>query len=141
FVEGLGVGKLFKENYLYPMCAAIWSASLRDAAQFPLGFFLRFFMNHGLLNVTDRPQWATICGGSRAYIEPMTASFKERIYLNTPVRSIIRDAQGVLLTTDDGEARRYDEVILACHSDQALKLLADASDDEKRVLGAIGYQA
>ncbi|RUO35054.1 NAD(P)/FAD-dependent oxidoreductase [Aliidiomarina soli] len=141
FVNSLRVGTLFKENYLYPMCAAIWSASLRDAAQFPLGFFLRFFMNHGLLNVTDRPQWATICGGSRAYIEPMTASFKERIYLNTPVRSIARDGQGVLLTTDDGEARRYDEVILACHSDQALKLLADASDDEKHVLGAIGYQA
>lgn len=141
FVESLGVGRLFKENYLYPMCAAIWSASLKEASQFPLGFFLRFFMNHGLLNITDRPQWATIEGGSRAYIGPLTESFKDAIHLNTPVKSIRRVADGIELETMDGKVQQFDEVVLACHSDQALALLADATDDEKAVLGAIEYQA
>lgn len=141
FVASLQLGDMFKENYLYPMCAAIWSATLKDAAQFPLGFFLRFFMNHGLLNISDRPQWAVIKGGSRSYIAPLTHSFKDNIHLNTPIVRVVRQQDQVLLTTGDGRTLAYDHVVLACHSDQALAMLEDASADEQAVLGAIGYQA
>lgn len=141
FVESLNPGAWFKENYLYPMCAAIWSASLDDAAQFPLGFFLRFFANHGLLSINDRPQWAVIKGGSRQYIGPMTAGLEDNIHLNTPVERVERTAVGVLLTVNGGLTLTFDEVIIACHSDQALRLLGDPSDDEQRILGALPYQA
>lgn len=140
FVAQTGVGSLFMDNYLYPMCAAIWSVSLKDAANFPLGFFLRFFMNHGLLNINDRPQWAVIKGGSKQYIGPLTQSFAERIHLNTPVLQVKRHLQGITLTTSKGE-QQFDQVIFACHSDQALAILSDPTDAEKNVLGAIGYQA
>ncbi|MGX5914054.1 NAD(P)/FAD-dependent oxidoreductase [Aliidiomarina sp. Khilg15.8] len=141
FVAELGVGKLFRENYLYPMCAAIWSASLSDAARFPLGFFLRFFMNHGLLNITDRPQWAVINGGSRSYIPALTAPYADSIHLNTPVHKVWRREDGVHLQLHNGEARIFDEVVFACHSDQALSLLGDPSAEESAILGAIPYQA
>ncbi|RUO25599.1 FAD-dependent oxidoreductase [Aliidiomarina minuta] len=140
FVNELNVGSLFRGNYLYPMCAAIWSASLQEAARFPLGFFLRFFMNHGLLNVQDRPQWAVIKGGSRSYIPALTAGFKDNIYLNCRIQSITRSEQGVQLHLGDGSIREFDEVVLACHSDQALQLLADPSEAESGILGAIPYQ-
>ena len=141
FVDELKLGCMFKENYLFPMCAAIWSSSLQEAAEFPLGFFLRFFMHHGLLNINDRPQWAVIKGGSSSYIEPMIAGFKGRIRLNTAVASIKRSADQVTLTTAAGDVLYYDQVVIACHSDQALQMLTDATDDEQRVLGAIGYRA
>lgn len=140
FVDELKLGQMFKDNYLFPMCAAIWSATLKDAANFPLGFFLRFFMHHGLLNISDRPQWAVINGGSRSYVEPMVAGFKERIRLNTGISSITRNGDQVTLTTEHGDSEAYDHVVLACHSDQALKMLGDASAAEQEVLGAIGYQ-
>ena len=140
FVDELKLGEMFKINYLYPMCAAIWSATLDDAAKFPLGFFLRFFMHHGLLNVSDRPQWAVIKGGSRSYIGPMTEPFKDNIHLSTPVIAIHRRSDGVHITTANGEVQVFDEVVLACHSNQALAMLADASQAEGAVLGAIGYQ-
>lgn len=141
FVAELGVGKLFRENYLYPMCAAIWSASLSEAAKFPLGFFLRFFMNHGLLNVTDRPQWAVINGGSRSYIPALTAPYADSIHLNTPVQKVWRRDNQIHLQLAEGETRIFDEVVFACHSDQALALLGDPSAEEKSILGAIPYQA
>lgn len=141
FVDDLNVGTLFRDNYLYPMCAAIWSASLHSAAKFPLGFFLRFFMNHGLLNVTDRPQWAVINGGSRSYIPALTAPFADAIHLNTPVKRVLRHADGVELELANGDFQAFDEVIFACHSDQALALLGDASKEEKAILSAIPYQA
>lgn len=130
-------------QYLLPMVAAIWSASLAEAEQFPLGFFLRFFENHGLLNVADRPQWATICGGSSSYIPALTAPFKDRIQLNSDIQHIERKSgpQGnVCLTFTNGESQWFDEVILACHSDQALALLADSSAAEQAILGGIPYQ-
>lgn len=140
FAMKVGVGTLFLENYLYPMCAAIWSISLNEAAQLPLGFFLRFFMNHGLLNINDRPQWAVVKGGSRQYIGPLTQSFADRIYLNTPVCAVSRNENAVSLTTARGEILAYDEVVLACHSDQALAILTDATPQEQAVLGTIAYQ-
>lgn len=140
FVDELKLGQMFKDNYLFPMCAAIWSATIEDVAELPLGFFLRFFMNHGLLNIADRPQWAVINGGSRSYIEPMIAGFKDRIHLNTPISKITRHDDYVTVATRDGTERTYDHLVLACHSDQALRMLSDASDAEREVLGAIGYQ-
>jgi len=132
------------EFYLLPMVAAIWSASLQEAEAFPLGFFLRFFNNHGLLNVADRPQWATIDGGSSAYVTPLTASYRERIELNANIVAVHRQLPerqaAVTLEFADGELRDFDEVVFACHSDEALALLAQPSAAEQQVLGAIPYQ-
>ena len=127
------------QYYLLPMVSAIWSASLADAKDFPLGFFLRFFDNHGLLNVSDRPQWHTLVGGSHAYIPMLTEPFKERLELNSEIVAVKRQQEQVVLVFSNGEERYFDEVVFACHSDQALALLDDASPDEKRILGEIKY--
>ncbi|EKE86903.1 NAD(P)/FAD-dependent oxidoreductase [Idiomarina xiamenensis] len=129
------------DRYLLPMIAAIWSASLAEAKDFPLGFFLRFFDHHGLLNVADRPQWHTIVGGSRSYLPALTAGFSDNIHVNSDIRAIERNQQGALLTFADNRQQQFDEVILACHSDQALALLRYASASERQILGAIPYQA
>ncbi len=131
-------GQRFIDHYIIPMGAAIWSMSLADMLAFPLQFFVRFFRNHGLLSVSDRPQWRVIEGGSRSYIDPLTAPFREAIHLNCAVTRIIRDDQGVTVISPRGE-ERFDRVILACHSDQALKLLAQPTEQEQSILGAIGY--
>lgn len=130
----------FCENYILPMGAAIWSSSLADMRAFPLTFFLRFFLNHGLLDITHRPQWYVIEGGSRAYIEPLTQGFRDKIRLNAPVEWLRRSGQGIELQVH-GKIEHFDEVIFACHSDQALALLSDANHIERELLGAIGYQA
>jgi len=129
-------GALFADNYLLPMIAAIWSMGLQDARDFPLQFFVRFFENHGLLNLFDRPQWYTIVGGSRAYIAPLTAPFRQSIRLKTPVTRIQRANGGVKLTSRAG-TEFFDEVVVACHGDQALALLAEPSAQERKVLGAL----
>jgi predicted NAD/FAD-binding protein len=139
YLDRNGYSDAFQRRYLLPMGAAIWSASIRDLRAFPLTFFVRFFRNHGLLSVSDRPQWYTLIGGSRAYIPALTAPYASRIRLNTPVNAIHRDSAGVTLTTPSGEAR-FDQVVLACHSDQALSMLADASPAERDILGAMPYQ-
>lgn len=138
YLQTKGYGQRFINHYIVPMGAAIWSMSLTDMLAFPLAFFVRFFKNHGLLSVSDRPQWRVICGGSRSYIEPLIAPFKDAIRLNCPVQSIVRDEQGITLTSRHGE-ERFDKVILACHSDQALRLLAQPTEAEQSILGAIGY--
>ncbi|EKO3563845.1 NAD(P)/FAD-dependent oxidoreductase [Vibrio metschnikovii] len=130
----------FCENYILPMGAAIWSSSLADMRAFPLTFFLRFFLNHGLLDITYRPQWYVIEGGSRAYIEPLTQGFRNNIRLNAPVEWLRRTGQGIELQVH-GKIEHFDEVIFACHSDQALALLSDANHLEHELLGAMGYQA
>ena len=129
----------FSEHYIYPMCAAIWSASLEQTKAFPLTFFLQFFNNHGLLNINDRPQWYTIKGGSREYVAPLIKPFADRIRLSTPVKRVEHSNGGVAVTSMDGQTDQYDEVIFACHSDQALAMLAAPTDDQQRILGAIGY--
>ncbi|WPP46571.1 NAD(P)/FAD-dependent oxidoreductase [Pseudomonas sp. AN-1] len=131
-------GRRFVDHYIVPMGAAIWSMSLADMLDFPLQFFVRFFKNHGLLSVNDRPQWRVIAGGSRAYVAPLTASFLERIRLNCPVWLVERDADGVTLLSPAGR-ERFDKVVFACHSDQALTLLAAPSLTEQRILGALRY--
>ena len=138
YLRSNGYGKRFTEHYIVPMGAAIWSMSLDDMLNFPLQLFVRFFKNHGLLSVSNRPQWQVIEGGSSAYIAPLTASFSERIRLNCPVHRIERDEHGVTVHSKAG-IERYDKVIFACHSDQALQLLAKPSSVEQSILGALPY--
>jgi len=130
----------FVRNYILPMGAAVWSASPQTMRGFPARYFVRFFHNHGMLSVDERPTWRTIRGGSARYVEKLTAPFREHIRLNAPVESVRRAATHVLVKPRWGEAERYNQVFLACHSDQALRLLADATPLEREVLGAIAYQ-
>ncbi|MGL4735030.1 MAG: NAD(P)/FAD-dependent oxidoreductase [Enterovibrio sp.] len=130
----------FCRHYILPMGAAIWSSTLAGMRDFPLAFFLRFFDHHGLLTINNRPQWYVIPGGSRQYIAPLTAGWQDKIRLDCPVTAIARDENGVLITHKHG-AERFDEVVLACHSDQALALLSDASEQECAILQAMSYQA
>lgn len=140
FVKANGYSDAFVNYYIVPMGAAIWSASVEVMMDFPLRFFLKFFNNHGMLSVDDRPQWRVLSGGSRSYIEPITREFKERIHLNTPILKVKRDAEGVEIITKAGESHRFDQVVFACHSDQALRLLAEPSHAESEILGALPYQ-
>lgn len=133
-----GYGRRFIDHYIVPMGAAIWSMSLVDMLAFPLHFFVRFFKNHGLLSVSNRPQWHVVEGGSRSYVAPLTASFAERIRLNCPVLRVERDAEGVTLHSAAG-SERFDKVVFACHSDQALALLAEPTPLEREILGALPY--
>ncbi len=132
--------KNFIEQYLVPMGSAIWSADTDVMQDFPLQFFVRFFRNHGLLSVRNRPQWRVIEGGSREYLKPLTAGFEQNIRINSPVQGVQRHPDGVTLRLADGHSERFDQVVLACHSDQALALLEDPSDAEQSVLGAMRYQ-
>ena len=128
----------FRDWYLLPMAAAIWSSPKREILQFPLPTFVRFCHNHGLLQIRDRPRWRTVVGGGREYVARIAASLPD-VRLATPVTRVRRDARGVELTAA-GRAERYDEVVLACHGDQALSLLADPSLNESRLLSWVRYQ-
>ncbi len=133
----------FALHYILPMGAAIWSSSLDDMSKFPLSLFLRFFENHGLLDVTNRPQWMVVPGGSREYIRRMQQKLPASVELltSTPVHSVVRHGAGVTLQTSRG-AEHFDQVIFACHADQTLKLLGEnATEDEKDILGALPYQS
>ncbi len=139
FLDREGFGRPFRDWYFLPMLGCIWSCPTDQMLQFPVATMIRFCHNHGLLQVNDRPQWHTVAGGARQYVEKIVARVDDA-RLSTPVRRIDRDAAGVTLRTDAG-AERFDQVVLATHSDQALALLAQPSEDEARVLGAIRYQA
>ena len=128
----------FRDWYFLPMLGCIWSCPTDQMLQFPVATMIRFCHNHGLLQVTDRPQWFSVLGGARHYVDKILADLPDK-RLNTPVRLIERDAQGVRIVTD-GHAERFDQVVLATHSDQALGLLREPSATERSVLGAIRYQ-
>jgi predicted NAD/FAD-binding protein len=130
----------FTDYYIIPMGAAIWSAEPRRMLSFPATSFARFFANHGLLNIKNRPQWRVIRGGSRRYVDKLTAPFRQQIRLNTPVTGITRHATHVEVSSAGYGMERFDHVFIACHSDQALAMLHDASPLEREVLGAIPYQ-
>ncbi len=140
YLQRKNYSQVFTDKYLIPMGAAIWSASTTVMKNFSLQFFVHFFRNHGLLSVNDRPQWHVIEGGSGSYIEPLIDSFKDNIHLDTPIKTIHRERESVQLELMDGSYEEFDEVIIAAHSDQALKMLANPSDDEIDVLNAIPYQ-
>jgi len=133
-------GEEFVYQYILPMGCAIWSASTERMIDFPLRFFVQFFKNHGLLSVNNRPQWRVIKGGSRSYLGPLTESFSQSILTNAKISRIRRLGDTVELIMSDGQVMTYDHVVLACHSDQALSLLGDASLAERRSLKAIPYQ-
>ena len=128
----------FRDWYFLPMIGSIWSCPVDQMLRFPVATMLRFCHNHGLLQVANRPQWYTVRGGARTYVNKMLKAVPDA-RLNTPVRSVRRVDGAVLVATDAG-TEHFDEVVLACHSDQSLALLADASPAEAQVLGAIRYQ-
>ncbi|PUE54612.1 NAD(P)/FAD-dependent oxidoreductase [Limnohabitans parvus] len=128
----------FRDWYFLPMLGCIWSCPTDQMLQFPVATMIRFCHNHGLIQVTNRPQWFSVVGGARNYVEKILAVVHDK-RLNTPVRLIERDEQGVRVITD-GHAERFDEVVIATHTDQALGLLREPSGDERSVLGAIRYQ-
>lgn len=134
-----GFGTRFLTNYLLPMGAAIWSATEDDMRDYPAESFIRFFKNHRLLNI-NRPQWRTVDGGSREYVSRIAADLEGRVKLADPAQSVRRHSNGVEILTDAGW-QHFDEVILACHSDQARTLIEDADAEESAMLGAIGYGA
>ncbi|MDH3630741.1 MAG: FAD-dependent oxidoreductase [Gammaproteobacteria bacterium] len=134
-------GDAFIYQYLLPMGCAIWSASTERMVDFPLLFFIRFFKNHGLLSVNDRPQWHVIKGGSRRYLEPLIREFSGAIRLDAKISTVRRRQAAVELVMANGLTVKYDQVVFACHSDQALGLLGDASRDERDALEAIPYQS
>jgi uncharacterized protein len=138
FLAAHGYGPRFRDHYLLPMGASIWSCPTGAFADFPIGFVLAFFANHGLLQLRDRPTWKVVRGGSARYVDALLARSAARLRLSTPVAGIRRDASDVTVRTSHG-AERFDEVVLACHADQALRLLDDPSSEERRLLGAFTY--
>lgn len=131
--------QVFINYYLVPMAAAVWSADLKLMFEFPARYLVRFFHNHGLLSVNDRPDWYVIKGGSKTYAQALTRPFKDCIKLSTPVTRVERLDKGVRVISAEGE-ETYDAVFFACHSDQALKMIHNPTDAEQQVLGAIKYQ-
>jgi predicted NAD/FAD-binding protein len=132
-------GAAFRDDHLYPMAAAIWSTPVCDIPDYPAAAFIRFCENHGLLNLGERPLWRTVEGGSRAYVDRITRPFASRIRTGDPVRAIRRHDDGVEIVRDSG-TEWFDQVVIATHADQALRLLADADADERATLGAFGYR-
>lgn len=144
FLTEQGFSDAFREGYLLPMVACIWSCPVQQMMRFPIATLIRFCHNHGLLQVSQRPQWFTVAGGSREYVRRLAAGLPD-VRLSTPVHSLTplgdEGGGGVMVASTSG-AERFDEVVLATHSDQALQLLgAGATAQERQLLGAIGYQA
>ena len=140
FLDDNRYSREFRDCYLVPMAAAIWSAEPVSILDMPIKFLVRFFDNHGLLQLKNRPQWRVIKGGSREYVQKLVAGHHDRIRLNTPVQSVQRFNDRVEIKSASGGLETFDYVFIACHSDQALALLKDASQTERDVLGAIRYQ-
>ncbi|MHC4472243.1 MAG: NAD(P)/FAD-dependent oxidoreductase [Planctomycetota bacterium] len=140
FLAAHGFGEEFGERFLVPLGASLWSSPPEGFREFPVRFVVDFLENHGMLTLTDRPEWLVIQGGSKRYVEAMTRPLLDRIRLSTPVRAVRREPDGAHLVTDRHGEERYDHVIFACHSDQALRMLADPTSAEREILGAFPYQ-
>jgi uncharacterized protein len=135
-----GYGAAFRDDHLVPMAAALWSAPAGEVLGFPAQFVVRFMANHGMLTLRGRPAWRVVRGGSATYVRALRARWDVSERLACPVRAIRRESTGVVIESAAG-GEHFDQVVLACHSDQALALLKDPSDSEREVLGAIPYQA
>ncbi len=133
-------GEAFLQDHLLPMAAAIWSTPASRMADYPAAAFLRFCRNHGLLQLTDRPAWRTVRGGSREYVRRLTAPYAGQIRLGCGVRQIRRDGGAVRILDTAGAEEAYDHVVIAAHADQALRLLAEPTAPEAEVLGALRYR-
>lgn len=141
WLERSGFGRAFIEDHLLPMAAAIWSSPLAEMSNHSAAAIVRFFDNHGLLKLDDRPVWRTVDGGSREYVKRLTADYADRVKLGTAARRVIRRDRGVWIEDAQGVLSHFDHVVIATHSDQALALLAEPSPLERELLGAIRYQA
>ncbi|MEK9585614.1 MAG: FAD-dependent oxidoreductase [Halieaceae bacterium] len=141
YLKRHGFSEHFSRSYLLAMTSAIWSADFEDAQDFPVEFFIRFFRNHGLLSLNNRPQWRVVEGGSREYLAPLTQRFADDIRTRMPVETILRlPGQPVTVRFKNGLQRAFDQVVVATHSDEALAMLGDPTEDEKSVLGALPYR-
>ncbi|MGZ4268272.1 MAG: NAD(P)/FAD-dependent oxidoreductase [Solirubrobacteraceae bacterium] len=141
WLEERAYSRAFIDRLIVPQASAVWSADPRQMWSFPARFLAQFFHNHGMLGLRDRPEWRTVAGGSHRYVQAITAPLGDRLRLATPVHAIHRHDDHVAVTHRGGEAERFDEVVIATHSDQALAMLADPTDREHELLGAIPYQA
>ncbi len=140
FLLSRGYSKAFVERLIVPQAAAVWSADPAQMATFPARFMAEFFANHGMLGFRDRPRWRTVKGGSRRYVEAITRPWHDRLRLDAPVDAVRRHDDHVTVTTQAAGEERFDEVVIAAHADQALRLLEDPSDREREILGAFPYQ-
>jgi len=139
YLSGQGYGAAFRDEHLVPMAAALWSAPAARILEFPAQYLVRFMANHQMLQLRGRTPWRVVCGGSASYVGAMRARWRVHERLNCPVRSVRREARGVQLVSRHG-TEHFDRIVFACHSDECLALLADATDRERQVLGAITYQ-
>ena len=140
YLDARGYGRPFRDDHLYPMAAAIWSTPAARVGDYPFEAFVRFCENHQLLQLSNRPLWRTVAGGSARYVEKLTQGFGDRLRLNSAALRIDRDAHGVAIHTENSSTpERFDHVVIAAHADQALKMLPGATAEERRVLGAFGY--
>jgi predicted NAD/FAD-binding protein len=140
YLDAGGYGAMFRDLHLVPMASALWSSPSSRILSFPAKYLLQFMANHQMLQVEGRPQWRVVRGGSNTYVKALRARWRVQERLSTPVRMVLRDDDGVTVFTDAG-AERFDQLVLACHSDQTLRLLSDATDRERSILGAMPYQA
>ncbi|MGD8309647.1 MAG: FAD-dependent oxidoreductase, partial [Chromatiales bacterium] len=140
FLLSRGYGRRFRDHYLLPMAAAIWSCPAVQMLDFPLAGFARFFHNHGLLDLRDRPQWKTVVGGSHQYPRRMLEHLGGSTRLSLPATAVTRREGGVEVRLADGQRRTFQQVVLACHADEALRLLAGPTSEEARLLSRFGYQ-
>ena len=139
YLDARGYGEAFQEDHLLPQAGAIWSASIDTIRDLPAASFIRFCQNHGLLKIVGRPIWRTVDGGSRVYVKAITAAYRDQIRLNSAVRHVRRQPDGVRISDVEGRTQTFDHVVIAAHADQALRLLDDPSSEESRLLGAFRY--
>jgi len=140
YLQQHGYGTAFRDEHLIPMASALWSSPATQILQFPARYLVQFMANHQMLQISDRPQWRVVQGGSSTYVAALRAHWSVDERLNCPVQSILRHAGGVEVNSAAG-IEHFDQIVLACHSDQALRLLGDASEREQSILGAMTYQA
>ena len=141
-LDRLNMGQWHRQYFLLPLSGAVWSASPEQMLDFPLATFVRFFENHGLLTVNDQPQWHTVDGGSRVYVAQLAAAIRANggeIHMGAPIECVSRNDGAVMVKPAGQEAQTFDDVVFACHSDQALALMDDPDPDEQRILGAMRY--
>lgn len=139
-LQDLGLSQWFRDYYILAMGGAIWSTPLDKMLEFPAQSFIRFFDNHGLLTLNDQPQWYTVQGGSREYVQRLSKPFQQSIRTNCGVKRVTRGEQGVTVEDTKGKSTTYEQVIFACHSDQAMQVLQNPTDKERKIVGAIRYQ-
>ncbi|MGA0561364.1 NAD(P)/FAD-dependent oxidoreductase [Ancylobacter sp. VNQ12] len=141
YLAARGFSAAFRDDHLLPMAAAIWSTPADAVGRYPAASFVRFCVNHGLLQLTGRPVWRTVDDGSRAYVNKLMGGFYGTVRTSSAARRVIREAGGVTVVDGNGAAHRFDHVVIAAHADEALGLIADPTREETALLGAIAYRA